>query len=146
MKSKLLVARDFFSKRKFALFIIICICIALIMTGISLELYRSSDAIKLDMSRPGYEKVRAKVEKTEENNNFDSSGPLNDKVYEDFGKRIHKFEDDLEKLDNYEESTVSDENLNLTKDKDKDKDKDDKAAKDAKKATEKANKSSKTSN
>ena len=56
--------RQFFIDHRFAFFIASCIIVAIVMTGISLVLYQRSGAMKLDMSRPGYESVRTEVEKS----------------------------------------------------------------------------------
>ena len=114
MKSKLISLWQYLAKRQFACFIILCIIIAAVMTGISLEIYKHSDAIKLDMSRPGYEKVRKQVEKSADDQPFDSNGPIDKKAVSDFENRMDKYKKELNGLGNYDSSTIDDDNLGLT--------------------------------
>ena len=98
---------------QFACFVILCILIATVMTLISLELYRRSGAMKLDMSRPGYEKVRTEVEKSSDDQPYDSSGALTEEAVQDFEDRVKKYQGELEGLGQYDNSIISDENLDL---------------------------------
>lgn len=98
---------------QFACFITLCVVIAGVMTVISLELYRRSGAMKLDMSRPGYEKVRTEVEKSSDDQPYDSSGALTDEALQDFENRVKKYQDELDNLGQYDNSIISDESLNL---------------------------------
>ena len=103
-------AKEFVVAHQFACFIILCVAIALVMTLISLELYRRSGAIK----RPGYEAVRTEVEKSSDDQPYDSSGPLNDSAINDFENRIKKYQSELDELGTYDNSIISDDSLNLT--------------------------------
>ena len=114
MATKFHRVREFVVAHQFACFIILCVAIALVMTLISLELYRRSGAIKLDMSRPGYEAVRTEVEKSSYDQPYDSSGPLNDSAINDFENRIKKYQSELDELGTYDNSIISDDSLNLT--------------------------------
>lgn len=114
MATKFHRVREFVVAHQFACFIILCVAIALVMTLISLELYRRSGAIKLDMSRPGYEAVRTEVEKSSDDQPYDSSGPLNDSAINDFEDRIKKYQSELDELGTYDNSIISDDSLNLT--------------------------------
>ena len=105
--------RQVLGAHQFACFITLCVVIAGAMTVISLELYRRSGAMKLDMSRPGYEKVRTEVEKSSDDQPYDSSGALTDEALQDFENRIKKYRDELDNLGQYDNSIISDESLNL---------------------------------
>ena len=105
--------RQVLGAHQFACFITLCVVIAGAMTVISLELYRRSGAMKLDMSRPGYEKVRAEVEKSSDDQPYDSSGALTDEALQDFENRVKKYQDELDNLGQYDNSIISDESLNL---------------------------------
>ena len=113
MKIKLAKAKEFWQSRQFALFVIACIAFAILMTSASLWLYRQSGAMKLDMSRPGYEKVRKKVEKSQDDESYPSSGKIDKKAEDDFNKRLKKYQDDLGKMGTFDNSSISDETLNL---------------------------------
>ena len=114
MVTKFHRVREFVVAHQFACFIILCVAVALVMTLISLELYRRSGAIKLDMSRPGYEAVRTEVEKSSDDQPYDNSGPLNDSAINDFENRIKKYQSELDELGTYDNSIISDDSLNLT--------------------------------
>lgn len=98
---------------QFASFISLAILIALVMTGISLMLYRYSGAIVLDMSRPGYEKVRGKVEKSTDNQHFDSNSKLDAKAIEQFNNQLNKYQSELSKLGNFSAGNFEDSDLGL---------------------------------
>lgn len=108
--------KQWFIDHQFACFVIACISIAIVMTLISLELYKKSDAIKLDMSRPGYEKVRKEVEKSSDDHPYDSSGPLDQAAIKDFESRMSKYKNELQKLGTYDSSILDDDNLGIQTD------------------------------
>ena len=99
MLDKLANIKSRLARHQFACFISLCILLAMVMTTISLDLYRKSGAIKLDMSRPGYEKVRSKVEKA---------------AITDFDQRMTKHRKELKGLGNYDNANISDESLGLS--------------------------------
>ena len=70
--------------------------------------------MNLDMSRPGYESVRTEVEQTSDDRPYSSSGPLTNEAITDFEERLNNYKDELNNLGTYDNSIVSDENLNLT--------------------------------
>lgn len=105
--------RQVIGEHQFVCFIALCIVIAAVMTVISLELYRRSGAMKLDMSRPGYEKVRTEVEKSSDDQPYDSSGALTEEAVRDFENRVKKYQGELDNLGKYDNSIISDESLNL---------------------------------
>lgn len=105
--------RQFFIDHRFALFVVSCIIVAIVMTGISLVLYQRSGAMKLDMSRPGYESVRTEVEKSNDDQPYSSSGAFDDEVIQDFENRIDKYRDELNNMGDYDNASITDESLNL---------------------------------
>lgn len=113
MTNRLTSVKNFIVGHQFACFISLCVVVAVVMTGISLTLYRASGAIKLDMSRPGYEKVRKAVEDSDDDKPFASSGTLDKEALRDFDDRIKKLQDDLDKLGDYDSADISDEDLLL---------------------------------
>ncbi|MDO4271701.1 MAG: hypothetical protein Q4C83_01810 [Candidatus Saccharibacteria bacterium] len=113
MVNKLSNIKSFVIEHQFACFISLCVAIAIVMTGVSLTLYRASGAIKLDMSRPGYEKMRKAVEDSNDDKPFASSGNLDREALRDFDDRVKKLQDDLDKLGDYDSADVSDEDLLL---------------------------------
>ena len=90
--------------------------IAALLTTISMALYVSSGASRLDLSRPGYEKVRSDVQQDSEESDFSASGPMNSAVAEDFQKRFTKHRDTLSKLDNFSSNALDDDELQIAPD------------------------------
>lgn len=114
MINKLTYTKQFLAKHQLACFIVGCIAIALVMTSISLELYRRSGAIKLDMSRPGFERVRREVEKSTDDQPFSSSGTIDAAAIKDFNSRIDKYSSDLHNMGGYGATSIEDDDLNLS--------------------------------
>lgn len=70
-------------RQKFFWMIILSILAAIIMTAISLRLYVTSGTAQLDLSRPGYESVRADLEK-DDIQSFSGIGVITDETLEKF--------------------------------------------------------------
>lgn len=113
MKNKLTSVKNFVLAHQFLFFVIFCIVIAFVMTMISLQLYKHSGAMKLDMSRPGYEQVRSEVEKSRDDQPYSATGELNEAAIDDFNNRVDRYKQELKNLGTYDNSIISDENLNL---------------------------------
>lgn len=113
MHARLDKIRQLVVEHQFACFVIMCVAIAIVMTLTSLELYRRSGAIKLDMSRPGYEKVRREVEKSQDDQPYPNSGVLDRAAVKDFDARLQKYRQELDKLGDYSGADIDDEDLNL---------------------------------
>jgi hypothetical protein len=96
-------------------FVITALIIALTLTGISLWLYRVSGTAKLDLSRPGYEKVREDVKDNSDSTKpFSPTGKLDDAAVSDFNSRYQDIKTRLDQMNNYDNAAVSDENLGLS--------------------------------
>lgn len=113
VKDRLIAGRNVLARHQFVCFVILCIVVALVMTIISLELYRRSGAMKLDMSRPGYEKVRTEVEKSTDDQPYDSTGAFTEEAVSDFDNRIDKYQQELDAMGDYDNASITDQSLNL---------------------------------
>lgn len=100
---------------QFAIMVTMASIIAVIMTGISLVLYWRSGAIKLDLSRPGYEKVRKTVQDNSVEQPFSSNGAVDQAAIDDFNKRLNGYQEQLKQLGDYKSASISDDDLGLTK-------------------------------
>lgn len=87
--------------------------VALILTVISVSIYITSGASRLDLSRPGYEQVRAQVSAPEPTEKFSSDGPINADVMESFNKRLDKELRDIQKAETFQDATLENEQLQL---------------------------------
>ncbi|MCL2037755.1 DUF2868 domain-containing protein [Candidatus Saccharibacteria bacterium] len=104
----------FVNQHQLASMIVIALLVASLMTGLSLWLYRTSGAFRLDLSRPGYEQVRGDViHDSKEEKPFSSSGKLTPEVIDDFNARLNKQQNDLSKMGNFGGEALSDSNLGL---------------------------------
>jgi hypothetical protein len=95
-------------------FIAAVMVIAATMTIVSLWLYHISGAAKLDLSRPGYEKVRENVKDDSDSTKpFSPIGSLNNAAVSDFRARYENIKTRLDQMNNYGDTAMSDENLGL---------------------------------
>ena len=81
---------SFWDRHRLSLLLILTIAVALIFTIISVTLYNLSGAAQLDLSRPGYQSVSSKVEKTDNADVYSSSGSVNKETVQEFLKLYDK--------------------------------------------------------
>lgn len=93
--------------------IALSILIALVLTMISVSLYIRSGASRLDLSRPGYEKVREQVSNEDENDTFSASGPMNVDVIDEFQALYTKKRATIGKLDPFSPTVLEDDSIRL---------------------------------
>lgn len=77
---------SFWDRHRLSLLLLITVCIALIMTVVSVAIYNVSGAAQLDLSRPGYRSVSSKVEKTNNIYTYSATGAVNKDTIEQFVK------------------------------------------------------------
>jgi len=76
---------SFRSKHRFLLLIVLSILIASVLVLVSMEIYNSSGAAQLDLSRPGYKSVRAQVVTSDNDfKNYSNIGPINQNTISEF--------------------------------------------------------------
>lgn len=82
---------------------------------LSVWLYVVTGAVKLDLSRPGYEDVRKDVTSSDDSSTktYPNTGTLDGASIEGFENYFNKIKDNLDKMNNYDESALDDENLGL---------------------------------
>ncbi len=96
-------------------FIVLALIIASTLTGVSLWLYQVSGTARLDLSRPGYEKVREDVKDSSDSTKpFSPTGKLDDAAISDFRSRYDDIKTRLDQMNGYDNEVMSDENLGLT--------------------------------
>lgn len=92
----------FWSKHRYLLLIGISLAIAAILVGISMDLYVSSGASQLDLSRPGYSAVQDKVVKPDsEFDSFDANGPIDKTSVDQFSDLYKNQADKAQAVDAY---------------------------------------------
>lgn len=93
--------------------IIAALIIAMLLTVVSMALYVSSGASRLDLSRPGYERVRSETQRDDQETTFSATGPMNSAVADDFQARFTKHRDTLSKLDTFGSDALDDAELQI---------------------------------
>ncbi len=89
------------------------VLIALILTGISLWLYGASGTQQLDLSRPGYKKLQAKVDTDPISQSFLANGPMSLKEIEKFKALYNSAVDKAIKADAFSGDPLNPESLGI---------------------------------
>ncbi len=107
-------AKTFVRTHQLAAFVGLALIFTFAMTAVGLNIYVSSGTIKLDLSRPGYEKVRKNVQKSADQSEepFQTSGNIDAAALKDFDSRFEKLQVDLKNSGNFG-SSMSDQSLRL---------------------------------
>jgi hypothetical protein len=74
----------FWEEHRFLVLIIATIVIATILVCISIFIYKVSGSAQLDLSRPGYQSVSDKVDRTDPVTDYSAFGPVNKDTVNDF--------------------------------------------------------------
>lgn len=77
---------SFWDQHRFMLLVGMTIIVAVILVTISLVIYNVSGSAQLDLSRPGYQAVSDKVDKTDPIEEYSGSGPVNESTINEFTK------------------------------------------------------------
>lgn len=106
--------QKFVNKHRFSVFITGVVSLAVFLVLISMKIYYSSDAFRLDLSRPEYMELRSEINKgTESKDAFDSQGPIDDQVLDDFLKRYNSESDKVTKTKAFSNDVLSDSQLGI---------------------------------
>ena len=76
----------FWEQHRFLLLIAATIVISIVLVSISLFIYNVSGSAQLDLSRPGYQSVSDKVDRSDAVTEYSSFGPLNKTTINEFTK------------------------------------------------------------
>jgi len=117
MMERLKSLGNWISGHQWAVFVVAVSMISFVLTSVSLWLYQTSGTVKLDLSRPGYEKVRKEVKDNNDSTKpFPPTGNLDDAALKDFRSRYNTIKLRLDQMNNYDNTVISDENLGLITD------------------------------
>ncbi|MDB5160519.1 MAG: divTM7 [Candidatus Saccharibacteria bacterium] len=75
---------SFWIEHRFLLLIIGTLVVATILVSISIVIYNVSGSAQLDLSRPGYQSVSNKVDRTDPVTDYSAFGPVNKGTVNDF--------------------------------------------------------------
>lgn len=87
---------------------------ALVLTGVSLTIYKVGGFYRYDLSRPGFEKERVEISTTPTDVVYDTTSPLTKKAVDEFLKELDGHRKNLEDYNAFDNSGLSDEDLQLT--------------------------------
>lgn len=104
----------FAERHRLAYGIASAIGVGLLLTVISMSLYISSGASRLDLSRPGYEKARSEVVETKDDDTFSATGPMDLKTIDEFQKLYSSHRTTLSALDSFDSTVMDDTQLRLS--------------------------------
>jgi hypothetical protein len=102
--------------RKRRLTVALCIAIAgaLVLTGVSLTIYKVGGFYRYDLSRPGFEKERVEISTTPTDVVYDTTSPLTKKSMDSFLSELDGHRKNLDAYDAFGNTGLSDEDLQLT--------------------------------
>ncbi len=107
-------AKKFFDTHQLLFLVLGALTITVILTSVSMHLYVSSGASKLDLSRPGYEKVRENVtQNPTDEKPYSTTGPLDATAIQDFDNRYNRQRAEMNDLGDFGSDALSDSALNL---------------------------------
>ena len=108
-------ARQLIEQHRFGAFITGVIGLAIVLVLISMRLYYSSDAFRLDLSRPEYVELRSEITKGSETKDaFEAQGSVDEVVLDDFLRRYNTEADKVLKAKAFANDVLSDEQLGLS--------------------------------
>ena len=107
--------QNFIDQRRFLVFITGVCLLAIMLVAISMRLYYSSGSFRLDLSRPEYTELRSEISKgSEGKNGFDTQGPINEQVLDEFLNLYKTEAKKVTKTKAFSSDVLSDEQLGLT--------------------------------
>lgn len=77
---------SFWDEHRFMLLIVGTLIIAIVLVSVSIFIYKVSGSAQLDLSRPGYQSVSDKVDRTDPVTDYSAFGPVNKNTVNDFTK------------------------------------------------------------
>lgn len=100
--------------RRLVVSLCIAISVTLILTAVSLTIYKVGGFYRYDLSRPGYEKERKEISTTPSGATYDSTSPLTQQSVETFLQQLDIRRTNLEQYNTYPDDGLSDDDLQLT--------------------------------
>lgn len=94
--------------------LLVAISCTLLLTVISLTIYKVGGFYRYDLSRPGYEKERKEISTTPTDVSYDTTSPLSQQGVDEFLKRLDEHRKHFESYNAFGNGGLSDEDLRLT--------------------------------
>jgi len=86
----------------------------LLLTVVSLTIYKVGGFYRYDLSRPGYEKERKEISTTPTDVSYDTTSPLTQQGVDDFLKQLDEHRKNFDSYSAFGNGGLSDEDLRLT--------------------------------
>ena len=100
-------------RHKFLVLVGITILISLFLVSVALNLYTSSGAAQLDLSRPGYQSVIGQVRKTDDFGGFAGIGPIDAESLSQFRSLYSTQSAQASAVDSFGGDVMSDQALSI---------------------------------
>ena len=100
-------------ERRLVFSLCLAIFAALVLTVVSLTIYKIGGYYRYDLSRPGYEKERTEISTTPSNVTYDTSSALTKQAVDAFVQDLDVHRSNLEQYNTYGTSGLSDDDLQL---------------------------------
>jgi hypothetical protein len=102
--------------RAHRLTVALCVAIAsaLVLTGVSLTIYKVGGFYRYDLSRPGFEKERVEVSPTQTDVVYDTTSPLTKRAMDSFLSELDGRRKNLDAYNAFGSTALTDEDLQLT--------------------------------
>lgn len=101
------------AQRRFIVLIASTILISLFLVGVALDLYETSGAAQLDLSRPGYVSVRKQAVQSTQFNGFSSSGSMDKAALDQFRQLYVSQSTKATSVDSFSGDPMSDQALSI---------------------------------
>lgn len=75
---------SYWDQHRYMLLVVATIIVSIILVIVSMVIYNVSGAAQLDLSRPGYQSVSSKVDRSNEIDDYNASGPINTTTVNEF--------------------------------------------------------------
>lgn len=104
---------DFWKQHRFFILIAGAILLALFFVAIALNLYHSNGTAQLDLSRPGFQSVRDKIDRSGDNDGFAASGRLDKAAFDEFRTKYQEQAERAKSTKGFSAEPLSDKALEL---------------------------------
>lgn len=102
-----------FERNRFLFLLAGVVAISLLLVAVAMSIYYSSGAAQLDLSGPRYVDVRDKVVQDKTMVAFPSSGPFDEKAFNDFFEAYDQHANAIKQINGYDAAAVNNDSFNL---------------------------------
>lgn len=100
-------------RHQLSVMITAAVTLSLVLTIFNVALYQASPVSDLDLSRPGYEPVRDRIEPNKPQKSFSAEGQINENVLNEFESLYKTQVENLNNSANYADPGLNDEHLGI---------------------------------